>query len=54
VPVTPANIDEHFERRRFDRARYLAANREIEGEIAALYQGKTVPPIQTDSLAGLP
>ena len=54
VQVTPANIDEYFERRRLDRKRYLAANPEIEAEIAALYQGKAVPRVQPDALAGLP
>jgi hypothetical protein len=38
VQVTPANIDEYFEHGRIDRERYLAANPEIEAEIAALYQ----------------
>src|SRR5262249_49865887 len=52
VQVTPASIDEHFERRRIVRERYLAANPKIEAEIAALYQGKTVPHVQPDSLAG--
>jgi len=54
VQVTPANIDEYFEHRRIDRERYLAANPEIEAEIATLYQGKTVPRVQPDALAGLP
>ena|SRR5215831_1113040 len=54
VQVTPANIEEHFERRRFDRERYLAANPEIEAEIAALYQGKAVPHGQPDALARTP
>jgi len=54
VLVTPANIDEHFERRRIARERYLAANPEIEAKITTLYQGKTVPRVQPDSLAGLP
>src|SRR5262249_4119735 len=53
VQVTPANIDEYFERRHIDRARYLAANSEIEAEIAALYQGKPVSRVQPDALAGL-
>jgi hypothetical protein len=52
VQVTPASIEEHFERRRIARERYIAANPEIETEIAALYQGKTVPRVQPDSLAG--
>jgi hypothetical protein len=47
-------MDEYFERRRIDRERYLAANPEIEAEIAALYQGKAVPRGQPDSLAGPP
>jgi len=54
VQVTPANIEEHFGRRRIARERYLAANPEIEAEIAMLHQGKTVPRVQPDSLAGLP
>jgi hypothetical protein len=54
VEVTPANFGEHFERRRLDRERYLAANPEIEAEIVAPYQGKAVPRRQPDSLAGLP
>ena len=54
VQVTPANIDEYCERRRLDRKRYLTANPEIEAEIAALYQGKAVPRVQPDALAGLP
>jgi len=54
VQVTPASIDEHFERRRIARERYLAANPEIEAEIATLYQSKTVPRVQPDSLARLP
>ena len=48
--VTPANIDEYFERGRIARERYLAANPEIEAEIAALYQGKPVPRGQLDAL----
>jgi hypothetical protein len=43
LQVTPANIEEYFERRRLDRERYLAANPEIEAEITALYQGNPVP-----------
>jgi len=39
-----------FEHRRIDRERYLAANPEIEAEIAALYQGKPVPRGQLDAL----
>src|SRR5262249_14377633 len=39
-----------FEHRRIDRERYLAANPEIEAEIAALYQGKPVPRGQPDAL----
>ena len=50
VQVTPANIDEYFEHGRIDRERYLAANPEIEAEIAALYQGKPVPRGQLDAL----
>ena len=48
------NIDEYFEHRRLARERCLAANPEIGTEIATLYQGKTVPRVQPDSLAGLP
>jgi hypothetical protein len=54
VQLTPANIDEYFERRRIDRERYLAANPEIEAEIAALYQGKPVPRGQPDAVARPP
>jgi len=54
VQLTSANIDEHFERRRIARERYLAANPEIEAEIAALYQGKPVPRGQPDALARPP
>ena len=54
VQVTPANIDEYFEHRRIDRERYLAANPEIEAEIAALYQGKAVSHGQLDALARTP
>jgi hypothetical protein len=54
LQVTPANIDEYFDRRRIVRERYLAANPELEAEIATLYQGKTVSRVQPDSLAGLP
>jgi hypothetical protein len=54
VQLTPANIDEYFERRRIDRERYLAANPEIEAEIAALYQGKPVPRVEPDTLTESP
>jgi hypothetical protein len=52
--LTPASIDEHFERRHIARERYLAANPEIEAEIATLYQAKTVPCVQPDSAAEPP
>jgi hypothetical protein len=54
VQVAPASIDEHFEHRHIDRARYLAANPEIEAEIAELYRGKPVSRVQPDALAALP
>ena len=43
-----------FEHRRIDRERYLAANPEIEAEIAALYQGKPVPRVEPDTLTESP
>ena len=52
VQLTPANIGEHFGRRRIDRERYLAANPEIESEIAALYQGKSPRDDQREAVVG--
>jgi hypothetical protein len=44
--VTPENIAAHFVRRDESRRRYLAANPEIEREIAALYEGPPIAPAE--------
>jgi hypothetical protein len=47
VRVKPANIEEHFQRRRIDRERYIAANTETEGRDCGF-------PVEPGTLADQP